>query len=134
MFASNRISNRIMRGIRTMSRSRYILFISVIIVGLISLLSAASAFAQSRRTLMDEPTTEASKKQSTDEATKATTDKGQSPKESTSSIVGSGLGQPSNQTAKSQWPQQSQGTFDLLYKPLGATLLVCALAIGLLTI
>ena len=136
-----------------MSRTKHIIIISLFVVVSISLLSTVKAFAgQARRTLMEDSTANESKKQTAEESTKQgsaktsstanSTDKDPSSKEPTSSIAGSGLAQPTNQTsaqppnqpAKSQWPQQSQGTFELLYKPLGATFLVCALAIGFLTV
>ncbi|HZS49127.1 MAG TPA: flagellar biosynthetic protein FliO [Blastocatellia bacterium] len=112
------------------------------LVALISLSLTSNAAAQDqRRTLMDDnkPAEQSDAKSSNNStkqsgSTSSTADPAQTGKDKPS-IVGSGLGQQSTSApAKSSWPQQAPGSFELIYRPLGATLLICAFAIGFLKI
>lgn len=105
------------------------------ILGILVLTLSATTFAQgSKRTLIDDSTAGSANSEKTDSADKKDSNAASSENPSNQkpqSIVGSGLSQPQTQAAKSAWPpQQPSGSYELFYKPIGATFLICALAIG----
>src|SRR4051812_10917124 len=94
-------------------------------LGTLILVLGTTAFGQgSKRTLIEDSandgtkteTTEASPKKDSSTSGATATEAPSKPQ----TIAGSGLSQPSTQTAKSAWPQQTPtGSYELFYKPIG---------------
>jgi flagellar biogenesis protein FliO len=113
-------------------------------LGTLVLILSATGFGQSRRTLIDDSTGESAKTETADTSSKkesnATSASTAETPSNTSAqkpqqIAGSGLTPPQSTTAKSAWPSQATtGNYELFYKPIGATFLICAMAIGFIKV
>jgi len=119
-------------------------------LGILVLIFSTTGFGQrTKRTLIDETTGESAKTGTADTTGKKesnttgasttetpSTTSSQKPQPiAGSGLTGSGLTQPSTTAAKSAWPTQAPtGNYELFYKPIGATFLICAMAIGFIKV